>query len=48
MNARQRTKIAELQALLVTTMTDSGLPPEKDTMPLDAGIGKALPDAKIR
>ena len=41
-------KITELQALLVKTMTDSGLPPEKDTMPLDAGIGKALPDAKIR
>ena len=42
------TKIAELRALLVKTMTDSGLPPEKDAMPLDAGIGKALPDAKIR
>jgi N-acetylglucosamine-6-sulfatase len=41
-------KVAELQALLAKTMTESGLPPEKDTMPLDAGIKQALPDAKIR
>jgi arylsulfatase A-like enzyme len=41
-------KVKEMQALLAKTMTDSGLPPEKDMMPLDAGIGKDLPDAKIR
>ncbi len=41
-------KVAEMQALLVKTMTDSGLPPANDKMPLDAGIGKELPDAKIR
>ena len=41
-------KITELRALLAKLMADTALPPEKDTMPLDAGIGKALPDAKIR
>ncbi len=41
-------KIAELKALLAKTMADSGLTPENDKMPLDAGIGKELPDAKIR
>ncbi len=40
--------VKEMQALLAKTMTDSGLPPESDKMPLDAGIGKELPDAKIR
>ncbi|MBM4002487.1 MAG: sulfatase [Planctomycetes bacterium] len=40
--------VAEMRALLVKAMTESGLPPEKDTMPIDAGIGKDLPDAKIR
>jgi hypothetical protein len=29
-------------------MKESGLPPESDAMPVDQGIGKALPDAKIR
>jgi len=33
---------------LVQRMKESGLPPESDAMPVDQGIGKALPDAKIR
>ena len=41
-------KIAELRALLTKLMADSALTPENDKMPLDAGIGKDLPDAKIR
>jgi N-acetylglucosamine-6-sulfatase len=41
-------KLGELKQELASTMLLSGLPPEKDTMPLDQGIGKALPDAKIR
>ena len=41
-------KVTELQALLTKLMADSGLTLENDRMPLDAGIGKELPDAKIR
>jgi N-acetylglucosamine-6-sulfatase len=41
-------KLSELRAELASTMRASGLPPEADKMPLDQGIGKALPDAKIR
>jgi N-acetylglucosamine-6-sulfatase len=41
-------KLKELQAELRGAMAASGLPEEKDAMPLDQGIGKALPDAKIR
>ena len=41
-------KIAELQALLAKLMSDSGLTPANDRMPLDPGIQQALPDAKIR
>ena len=41
-------KVTELQALLAKLMADSGLTPENDRMPLDAGIQQALPDAKIR
>ena len=41
-------KVAELQALLAKLMSGSGLTPANDRMPLDAGIGKELPDAKIR
>ena len=41
-------KVTELQALLTKLMSDSGLTPENDRMPLDAGIKKELPDAKIR
>lgn len=41
-------KLAELQTELASTMRATGLPPEDDKMPLDQGIGKALPDAKIR
>lgn len=41
-------KLSELRTELAATMRASGLPPENDKMPLDKGIGKALPDAKIR
>ena len=41
-------KITELRALLTKLMADTALTPENDKMPLDAGIGKDLPDAKIR
>jgi len=41
-------KLRELKQELGVAMRLSGLPAEKDTMPLDQGIGKALPDAKIR
>lgn len=41
-------KLSELRSELATAMRASGLPPESDRMPLDQGIGKALPDAKIR
>jgi arylsulfatase A-like enzyme len=41
-------KLSELRAELAHAMRASGLPPEADRMPLDQGIGKALPDAKIR
>ena len=40
--------LAEMQAALSRLMKESGLTPENDRMPLDAGIGKELPDAKIR
>jgi len=41
-------KLTELRAELASAMRASGLPPDEDKMPLDRGIGKALPDAKIR
>jgi N-acetylglucosamine-6-sulfatase len=41
-------KISELKALLLKLMADTGLTPENDRMPLDEGIKKELPDAKIR
>lgn len=45
---RHAARVAELRGELVRTMRESGLPPEEDRMPLDQGIGKELPDAKIR
>jgi N-acetylglucosamine-6-sulfatase len=39
---------AELHAELTRQMTAAGLTPDRDTMPLDAGIKKELPDQKIR
>ncbi|MEO6784938.1 MAG: sulfatase/phosphatase domain-containing protein, partial [Chthoniobacteraceae bacterium] len=41
-------KITELQALLKKLMADTGLTPANDKMPMDEGIKKELPDAKIR
>jgi N-acetylglucosamine-6-sulfatase len=41
-------KVAELQAELSRLMTETGLTLENDKMPLDEGIKKELPDAKIR
>ena len=41
-------KLAEMQAALSRLMKETGLTPEKDKMPLDEGIKKELPDAKIR
>ena len=29
-------------------MNETGLTPDNDKMPIDAGIGKELPDPKIR
>lgn len=45
---RYAAKLGELRSELAATMRASGLAPESDSMPLDQGIGKALPDAKIR
>ncbi len=41
-------KVAELNAELQRLMADTGLTPETDTMPVDAGIKTELPDQKIR
>jgi len=45
---RQADRITELKALLNKLMSESALTPENDRMPLDEGIKKELPDAKIR
>ena len=44
----QAGRIAELQATLGTLMKETGLTAETDKVPLDEGIKKELPDAKIR
>ena len=41
-------RIAELDAELTRLMKETGLTPETDKMPLDAGIRTELPDQKIR
>ncbi len=41
-------RITELQAELARVMSEAGLTPETDKMPLDEGIKTALPDQKIR
>ena len=41
-------QLAELRAELARVLTESGLTPESDKMPLDEGIKTALPDQKIR
>jgi N-acetylglucosamine-6-sulfatase len=41
-------KLSELQSELSRLMKETGLTPQTDKMPLDEGIKKALPDAKIR
>jgi N-acetylglucosamine-6-sulfatase len=40
--------IAQLKEELPKLMKETGLTPENDKMPIDQGIGKELPDAKIR
>ena len=40
--------LAELRSELARLMAATGLTPETDRMPVDAGIKKALPDQKIR
>jgi hypothetical protein len=47
-DSKYAAKRTELEAELASTMRASGLAPEVDEMPMDQGIGKALPDAKIR
>jgi arylsulfatase A-like enzyme len=42
------TRVTELAAELARLMAAVGLTPQTDRMPLDAGIGKELPDQKIR
>ena len=39
---------ADLERRLTELLASYGLTPDKDTMPIDAGIGKELPDQKIR
>ena len=45
---RHAATVAQLRTELARVMADAGLTPATDKMPLDAGIGTALPDAKIR
>ena len=45
---KQAARIEELKTLLIDLMAETGLTPENDKMPLDEGIKKELPDAKIR
>jgi len=40
--------VRKLQAELVRLMTEAGIPPAEDKMPLDEGIKQALPDQAIR
>jgi N-acetylglucosamine-6-sulfatase len=47
-NPRYAPVAAELREKLTLLMTEAGLPPEKDRMPLDEGVKKVLPEAKIR
>jgi arylsulfatase A-like enzyme len=45
---KQAARIEELKTLLAERMKETGLTPENDKMPIDEGIKKELPDAKIR
>jgi N-acetylglucosamine-6-sulfatase len=47
-DARQKKRVTELKKELARLMKASGLPPDHDAMPIDEGIGKDLPDQKIR
>ena len=48
-NAREAApKLEELKSELAKVMAATGLTPETDRMPIDAGIKKELPDQKIR
>jgi arylsulfatase A-like enzyme len=44
----QAARIEELKTECSARMKDTGLTPENDKMPIEQGIGKDLPDAKIR
>jgi N-acetylglucosamine-6-sulfatase len=45
---REQKRVTALRQQLARLMTASGLRPESDAMPIDQGIGKELPDQKIR
>ena len=45
---QQAGRIEELKAQLTQLMKATGLTPETDKMPIEEGIGKELPDQKIR
>ncbi|MEP6669950.1 MAG: sulfatase [Chthoniobacter sp.] len=45
---KQAGRVEELKAQLTQLMKVTGLTPENDKMPIDQGIGKELPDQKIR
>jgi N-acetylglucosamine-6-sulfatase len=44
----QRRRVAQLQRELARLMQASGLNPKWDAKPVDQGIGKTLPNQKIR
>ena len=45
---KYKSKIDEMEERLVRAMKAVGLSPDTDTMPIDQGIGTALPDKAIR
>jgi N-acetylglucosamine-6-sulfatase len=47
-NPKYASVVADLRAQLATLMAATGITAQNDTMPLDEGIKKELPDAKIR
>ena len=47
-DSKHQKLIGELKGELTHLMNETGLTPETDKMPLDEGIGKELPDQKIR
>lgn len=47
-NPKYAPVVAQLKTQLAQLMAETGLTPATDKMPVDEGIGKELPDAKIR